>query len=120
MVHGAQEYPPLQAEPAAALFLFRVSVVGSTGRRVETFVGTGYPYLVHSLHLSSVGQASGCCRIREAVLVYALILPFHHHFTEPYECLLRAARAVMEYEGEVEAKWLQLGPWSTLESSCVG
>jgi hypothetical protein len=26
-----------------------------------------------------VGQASGCCRIREAVSCLCYILPFHHH-----------------------------------------
>jgi hypothetical protein len=50
VIYGAHEYPPLEAEGAAALFLFGVSVVSSAGCRVETVAVGRYPYFVHSGH----------------------------------------------------------------------
>jgi hypothetical protein len=103
MVYRAQEYPPLETEGAVALCLFGVGVSSFAGCGVETVTGGRYPYLVHSGHLSSVGQASGCCRIREAVSCLCSYSTISSPFCNLVGAFLVQYEVVVKCEGEAVA-----------------
>lgn len=81
VIYRANEYPSLEAERAAALCLFNVSVVSSAGCSVETLAGGRYPYLVHSGHPFFCGPGLGVRHHqRGRFFVYRRIIPHSRLF----------------------------------------
>jgi hypothetical protein len=88
VVYRAQEYPPLEAEEAAALCLFGVSVGTFAGYDVETLAGGRYPYLVHSGHPFFCGPGLGVRHhLRGRSFVYGRSVPHSQLFRNIFDDL---------------------------------